>query len=356
MIGILTFQSTNNFGAHLHTIALYNKVKELGYDCEIIDYLCPALLKREADEYRLTASPKRLLWYILYGHILKEKYYQLSKELRKYSQVGPSYTPENIVNANSRYDGFLVGSDVVWSLRVSDYDYNYFLAFANNDKVLNAFSSSVGETEMYRDDLQLPGLLQRFTKIAVRDEEAVDWVMQISGKDASYVCDPTMLYTSEKWDKILSPQKYDGDYILIYFTDPQGKMNYDAIQYAKVRGGKIKVINYGKPVVGMETVRPKTLAEFVGLIKHCKALFTASYHGMLFALYYQRELFYYNRSLKGRMSSLASRLGIEDHDGDRFSLNVPLIYYNEVNKKMKLFRDYSVETLKEMLEKYKSGI
>ena len=27
MIGLLTFQLTNNFGAHLHTIALYNKIK-----------------------------------------------------------------------------------------------------------------------------------------------------------------------------------------------------------------------------------------------------------------------------------------------------------------------------------------
>ena len=352
MIGILTFQSTNNFGAHLHTIALYNKVKELGYDCEIIDYLCPALLKRETDEYRLSANPKRLLWYIFYGHTLKDKYCQLSKELRKYSQVGPSFTPGDIVKANSRYSGFLVGSDVVWSLRVSDYDYNYFLAFAQDNKVLNAFSSSVGETEMYRDDLRLPGLLQRFSKIAVRDEEAVGWVKQISGKDAAYVCDPTMLYTGEEWDKILAPKRYDGDYILIYFTDPQGKMNYDAIQYAKANGYNIKVVNYGKPVAGMETVRPKTLAEFVGLIKYCKALFTASYHGMLFSLYYQRELYYYNRSLKGRMSSLASKLGIEDHDGDLFSLDTPFICYESVNTRINMFRENSLTVLKDILKEY----
>lgn len=60
MIGLLTFQLTNNFGAHLHTIALYNKIKDLGYTCEIVDYRSPELINRETKSFRLVGlSPKR---------------------------------------------------------------------------------------------------------------------------------------------------------------------------------------------------------------------------------------------------------------------------------------------------------
>lgn len=352
MIGILTFQSTNNFGANLHAIALCNKVNELGIESEIIDYICPSLQMRETAEFKMSPNPKRLIWYLLYGHTLKDKFKSLAKELRLYTQVGPSYLPETIKGANDRYSGFLLGSDVVWSMRISNYDYNYAFAFADNNKMLNAFSSSVGETNLYRDDTQLPYLLRRFNHIAVRDEDAVKWVKDLSGKDATYVCDPTMLYTDQEWDQILKPIKYNGDYVLIYFIDPKGKLNSDAIDYATKHGYKVKIINYGKPISGMETVRPKTLAEFVGLIKHSKAMFTASYHGMLFALFYQREIFYYNRSLKGRMISLASKFGIENHNGDNYGKDIPPINYKEVMPRIDEFRNYSLSILKEILKDY----
>ena len=258
MIGILTFQTTNNFGAYLHTVALARKVKELGYDCEVIDYLCPELIRRETASFKMRRNIRGFISYALYGRDLKQKFNILAKELRSLTDVGPSYTPENINEANNRYSSFLLGSDVVWSLRVSNNDYNYFLAFADDDKKKLAFSSSVGETDLYRDDPHLPTLLNRFDDIAVREEEAVEWVKAISGKNCSYVCDPTMLYDRQSWDEILSPKEYRSDYVLIYFSDSQGKLNRDAGDYAKKHQLKIKIIGYGRPEAGMETARPKT--------------------------------------------------------------------------------------------------
>lgn len=356
MIGILTFQRTNNFGAHLHTIALYHKIRELGYDCEVIDYLSPELIKRESEEYMMSINPKRILWYFLYGHILKEKHISLINELKNYVRLSPEYSPINIKESNNRYDGFLVGSDVVWSLRVTNFDYNYFLSFAEDMKFKCAFSSSVGEVNSEDNDDRLSELLKRFSEIAVRDKTAVDWINRIAEKKAYYVCDPTMLFTREDWDLLLKPNMYEEDYVLIYFIDPKGQLNHDAIQYARKRGYNVKIINYGKPVSNMEAIRPKTLAEFVGLIKHCKALFTASYHGMLFALYYERELFYYNRSLKNRMDSLASKLNIEDHNGDKFEVNTKPIQYKTVNKKIQEFREYSISVLSLMLKNYGNNV
>lgn len=350
MIGILTFQATNNFGAYLHAIALYEKIKELGYDCEVIDYMSPELIRRETESLKMRKNLRGIVSYVLFGHVAKDKYSVLRKEFKGLVTLSPEYTPANIAASNKRYYRFLLGSDVVWSLRVSNADYNYFLSFVDDDKRKDAFSSSVGETDMYRDDPRLPELLNRFNTIAVREEEAIDWVKAISGKDAVYVCDPTMLYTGEEWDKIIKPKAYKSDYVLMYFSDSKGKMQKDALAYAKKHGLKLKYIDYGRPQKDMEVVRPKSLSEFVGLIKHSQALFTSSYHGMLFGLYYQRELFYYNRSYKARIASLASRLGIEDHNGDICEFdNQNRINYHHVNEEIKLFRNSSLSVLKKLL-------
>lgn len=73
MIGLLTFQLTNNFGAHLHTIALYNKIKDLGYTCEIVDYRSPELINRETKSFRLVGlSPKKIVAFVLYSYKQKK--------------------------------------------------------------------------------------------------------------------------------------------------------------------------------------------------------------------------------------------------------------------------------------------
>lgn len=47
-IGILTFQRTSNFGSMLQAFALCKAVRNLGYDCDIVDYTCVAVEDREA--------------------------------------------------------------------------------------------------------------------------------------------------------------------------------------------------------------------------------------------------------------------------------------------------------------------
>lgn len=354
MIGILTFQATNNFGACLHTIALQRKISELGYPCEIIDYRCTNVVARETASFHPGCSPRRQLSYILnQGYKYKRKFYHLQYDMRKFAHVGSMiYDSDNIHKANKVYDVFMVGSDVVWSLRINGHDYHYFLDFVEANKRKLAFSSSVGETNCYRDDTHLPDLLRKFNHIAVREEEAIDWIKSICGRtDVDYVCDPTMLYNAKEWDKILSPLSYLEDYVLVYFSND--KIIEDAISYAQKHKLRVVLIASGwRKIHGVEKVFPTTLQEFVGLIKHCRALFTGSYHGMLFSLYYQREVFYYNGSLKSRMASLGRSFHIEHHCGDVFRpIDATPINYRDVLDAMERFRTKSIEVLHKMLTK-----
>ena len=44
-IGILTFHRAVNYGAQLQAYALQRTVADLGAECELVDYICPAITK-----------------------------------------------------------------------------------------------------------------------------------------------------------------------------------------------------------------------------------------------------------------------------------------------------------------------
>ncbi len=46
-VGILTFHNIPNYGAALQAVALCNAVSKLGLECEIINYKCENIIKRE---------------------------------------------------------------------------------------------------------------------------------------------------------------------------------------------------------------------------------------------------------------------------------------------------------------------
>ncbi len=86
---------------------------------------------------------------------------------------------------------------------------------------------------------KLSGLLKSFQRIAVREDEAVSWVWQISGREAEQVCDPTLLLTTEEWERAIPPSSYpEDDYVLVYFDSDDHKCLHDAISYAKANNKK----------------------------------------------------------------------------------------------------------------------
>lgn len=60
-IGILTFHDTTNFGSLLQTYGLYKSITNFGYDCDVIDYECPEITKREIPKpFKFSLNPKNL--------------------------------------------------------------------------------------------------------------------------------------------------------------------------------------------------------------------------------------------------------------------------------------------------------
>lgn len=348
-IGLITFHDTNNFGSYLQTYALYKKVIDLGYDCEIIDYKCDAILKREQfGTFEPIKSPKGLVKDILVNRVLRKKYKRLMTWLTLNATISRKYDKNNIYSSSKNYDTFLVGSDIVWGMDIIENDMTFFLNFEKESIKKRAFSSSIGNPWSEDDKAKVKPLLNEFSSIAVREDDAADWIEELTNKRPNVVCDPTMLLSSEEWAIHKSDKYANKNFVLIYFPTPDNIK--DAQAYSRKHGLKCYVINYGLPIKGCKSIKPTSMEDFLSLLYYAEFVFTGSYHGMLFSIYFNKQFAYYNRAHKSRMNNLARKLQVQDREGLVYPPNsMSPIKYSIVDDAVESFRKYSVEVLNAML-------
>lgn len=348
-IGILTFHDTNNFGSCLQTYGLYKGICDLGYDCEVIDYQCDNIVKRERpDSFVFTLNPRSLYVDFFVGRKLREKYKKLIQFTNEKMKLSCSYTKKTISQSHLPYSKIFVGSDIVWGLDITDCDTTYFLDFFKSHAGMAkkyAFSSSIGNPWSEKQKEILKPLLYDFSKIAVREEESAEWVDDIISIRPAVVCDPTMLLSPSEWKEV-SSDKYKGRrYVLVYF--PTEKNLEDAKKYAKQNNIDLYVIGLGRPILEYKLVWPTRLEDFLSLLRYAQYVFTGSYHGMLFSIYFERQFSYYNRAHKSRMNTLARKFHLENREG---CINERSIDYDIVREQVDEYRTFSISILKNMLE------
>ena len=261
------------------------------------------------------------------------------------------YDRDNVQKANQEFDTFLVGSDLVWDFSINQNDLTYMLDFADKDAVKIAYASSVGTMWESEDRETVKNLLKRFQNIGVREHSIQKELDILIGKKVDFVCDPTMLLTAEQWKSMSAPRNIEGDYVLCYMSDSKLEMYKDAIQYGKKHHLPVYLISYGWVPEGMKAIRPNGVEEFISLVSNAHTVFTASYHGMLFSLYFNRNFYYYNRGWKERMKSIAEYLQLTDREHWSDEKDSAVIDYTLVNERLNSFRTSSLRLLKEYLRR-----
>ena len=350
-IGLITFHDTTNFGSLLQTYGLYKKINDLGYECEVVDYQCENIVRREIPKpFRFSFNPKALLKEFLFYRVQRKKYKQLSRFLHSEMCLSKRCDRKTIAAIKNNYDCFVIGSDITWGMDIIDKDLTYFLNFETNRTKKTAYSASIGNPWTDEDKLLIEPLLREFRYIAVREEESADWVEELTHKRPQVVCDPTMLIKSEKWQKYCHRTKDMGEYVLVYFDTRNRDCLKKAKEYAQKNGLRVKLIGYGLPVRGVELVSPLSLEDFLSLIFNAAFVVTASYHGMLFSIYFNRQFVYYNRAHKSRMNTLARKLKVTERDGlEHDALQMKPVDYDVVNAAVEEYRNHSINCLKELL-------
>lgn len=332
-IGILTFHYSNNYGGVLQSLALYNTVKELGYDVEIINYIPKSyqpynltgnlgisknIFKNKLSNLNIFNISQKVKIMNKYSKSIMNKFDSYREEKANYSKRVDEDSLETILN---NYSAIIVGSDQVWnpSQRKSPI---YFLNFGNKyegKKISYAPDSTIQDVN--QEDLEvLKKALGEFHHISVRNDHSFDFVNSVIDKEAEIVADPTLLFDFNSFDK---KESSEGEYILTYVLGKEIEGSHKkVIEKIRSKYGNIPVYSIKIPTMNFELspfadkvfydLNPD---EWISMFKNAKFVYTDSFHGVLFSLKYHKPfLAYYTEKLRAtRFIDLGKRYNIDKY-------------------------------------------
>lgn len=215
-VDVITRHSVPNYGSLLQTYATQRAIESLGHTSEIINYtryeeryenLARTLVKgKKWDKnivlrtiYKMIQTPNYAKMYKKFAEYRKDF---LSETKREYGSI--EELKENVPEA----DIYCSGSDQIWGkIGTAEYDEAYFLEFVKNKKCIS-YASSLGKTELSKElDNNLEKLLEKYSKILVRENTAKDILLKKNLSNVEQVLDPTFLLTQAEWKELAKKSK-----------------------------------------------------------------------------------------------------------------------------------------------------
>jgi len=367
-VGLITMHRVLNPGSALQAYALQRKVLELGYHCEIIDYVFPNNRHRPKDRVknRLKRNGRAFLSNLRWGFApaIRKKRFQHFYD-RCFSLSQQSYRCfEDIHNNPPSYDIYLTGSDQVWNPKHIKDDCTFFLSFCNQTKSPRiAFAASFATNYIPEELRDLYARhLASYNRISVREKSGIKLVSDLTGQKAEVVCDPTLLLDRNEWSRLaeLSSIKIKHPYILAYV------LNYAFNPHPQVDGMIEQVqARLNMPVVYLNgrlaDIRKKNSCvikkagpcEFLWLFRHADFILTTSLHGTAFALNFSKPFcsVIENAQNDSRILSLLQLVGEEDRAKTIESSNIEanIMYHKPLDSPLKELKSNSLTFLENAL-------
>jgi len=316
-IGIVTIVDYNNYGNRLQNYALSTTLKKLCPNARIVTFKNDARLN---DNKGIIKNLEMILKHFYTD--VKIGLYMTSERGKRFSEFNKLLDMSesiSIYNKNKKCDKYVVGSDQVWKptyRRLSSID---LLTFEKNSRKKIAYAASIGIDEI--DDVAKNKIKKHLTKddfafISLREESGKRLVEDITGRDdIVHVLDPTLLLSFEEWEKIEKSPSFEipEKYILTYFLG-QNTYKKDILQLANEN--TLEVINLNdKTSSDYYNVGPR---EYLYLFHHATAIFTDSFHAIVFSLIYDKPFYVLDRKQTGmnnmnsRIDSFLKTFGLED--------------------------------------------
>lgn len=376
-IGIITILKVNNYGAELQAYATQRVLNNLGWNAEIIDYLFyknPGFKKTPMSKPLFAMGYNKRIREWLYPIITRLKELKVAKASKKrkerFAQFHTNHTAlsrtfcsmDDLYHAKLGYDVYLVGSDQVWNPGVYSSLEPYFLTFAPRGKKRISYASSFGVSEI--PQIVKPfykKYLSEFSAISVRENTGVDLINSLTGKEAQWVLDPTLLLTANDWMQVCS-DCYEAlpPFVLIYELTPCPYITELATYISKEKA--LKVVRICKSAA-KEDKRDSVLditdagpAEFLELFSKASYIVTNSFHGTAFSINFEKPFYTVipdRKNNNSRQLSLLEMVGLKDR---MIVENAGLpdfendIDYHQVAKKLAREREQSIMFLKNAID------
>lgn len=316
-IGIITIHcSQNNYGGVLQCFGLYEYIREIGHDVELIDlrrpnhkgfvnsYRFPMMRQHVGVRSIITGWLKHVLgvrkplvksfkpdWNETAGKRFDEFNSQI-KLSRSYDYIPDLYSKPPV------YDIYISGSDQIWNPTQWYSLEPYFLTFVKNRKAVKAsYGSSIGLADIRSTEKETFGRwLESYDIISVRERQAQELLSPYVSRQIEQVPDPTFLLDRQRWIDMAASLDVDENYILVFSLGRRTEILDKAVALAREMGCKVKVIDQKFPsatpdpvVEVVDTAGPR---EFIGLIRQARLVLTDSFHCTVFSLITNTRNFY----------------------------------------------------------------
>tara|TARA_R110000744_G_scaffold147789_4_gene260836 strand:- start:1793 stop:2932 length:1140 start_codon:yes stop_codon:yes gene_type:complete len=370
--GIITILNVNNYGAELQAFALHHKLKQMGYDNEIINYLYykNPLYKGEAASRPLIKTSIKnklkdlaLKWIDKYSaykypEIAKKRklrFFDFHKEHTSLSKVYKSYS--ELYEAKLDYENYIVGSDQVWNPNNGTNLAPYFLTFAPKEANKIAYASSFGVGLINKGYYpKYKEWLNNLTHIGTRETSGVGLIKNITDRSVAHVVDPTLLLKKKDWESLMVPYKHKSPYILLFIFKKNKYAEELAYRIQEKTG--YRIIRVCKNEIPLESddkilnIRDFGPLEFLGLYSGASVVLTTSFHGSVFSLIFEKPFYTITPASKNnnsRQESLMNMMNINNRllkEGDKINLdNLYDIDFDDVKTRLEVQIESSIEYL-----------
>lgn len=367
-IKIVTFQRAHNFGAFLQAYALQEKLCNLGYNTEIVDYqnknidtMKPIHIYKKNN---IKWTIKSLLYYIIYKDKLNKKYFVFNSCITNYLHLTKSIkNVKELSEIIQNKDILITGSDQVWNPKITKGVDDIYTLNLNNDIKKISYAPSIGSIsciDYYKE--KLISNLGQIDKISVREHEAEKYLSGLLNRKVRVVLDPTLLLTRLEWNEVAKKYDNHGNYSDKYIIAYQVAYNEEYLKIvnnlAKCSNLKIiyfdlKNIYYGKSINKFEA----SPFEFINLIKNAEYVVTTSFHATVFSIIFNKKFWVVPHKITGsRVTDLLAKLDISNRvvntleEFNKKDYNED-INYNKINKILEKEREKSIEWLCNAIEK-----
>ena len=380
-IGVLTWK-LYNFGTALQAYAMVQAVSENiteADECNLLNYNLPGrdplvigvslslkdyLLKVENRILVKRKSNKNKEARTLYEQEIKTQHVRFREFYNEISHDDHKVLEERDY-FDQEYEKIIVGSDQIWNPKY--FCETYFLDFVSRKKRYS-YAPSMGVDFLRNEEKEY--LKQKlgngkFQNISVREQTGKKLLQEILPKEnIECVLDPTLLFTGIQWSEMLHLSEENNDNYILVYTLSDNRWYKEAIKKIQKEIGVEKVI-YITPEDNLcfyqeteSVIVDAGPVEFVSFIKNAKYIITDSFHGVCFALNFERNFtclsrFGDKKDIRSENSRLLDLLDSVELKKQFFNSNsvieIGKIDYEQVSFKLEKLRKQSKEYLKEIV-------
>ena len=364
-IRIVSFQNAHNFGAVCQAYGLQQTLYELGYkDVLFINYN-PQYLKDRYDTRNLyhldiknvslkhkITRPIKWLGFAISNYLRNMRF---RNSIHRLIRQTPNELSNSQACAQYNCDVLICGSDQIWNTSLTHcFDPVFFGNIPWEEKP--RLVSYAPSTELFvikeNDKHELRNLLDSFDSISVREITIRDYLAKVTNKSISVCVDPTILCSSNAYNKIASKRLVKRPYICVYAYFPDETIIQQLIksipQYEKYEVHYLLFTAQGWDVLTKSNYHSAiSIEDFLSYFKYADYVVTNSFHGLAFSLLFERNFNvakYEGKS--GRAQSLLNQINMLDRFvEDPLNTHWDAINYNDINSRMQLLRKSSIEYL-----------